>query len=81
MKELKTHVCLFVLASDMFKGLPKAHDALSESGKFTWGDCNRSLVTACDLARELDCHDDERQCKAAANRLRKMGETYVDLEN
>lgn len=63
---------------------------ISEDAPFSWGDNNRSLVTACDFRR----HCDDRLLDAAANHgarqedidqflnlLKYLGEIYLDLEN
>jgi hypothetical protein len=94
MRKLAKHSCSFVLASDVFKGLPRAWNLLCDSSpNFSWGDNNRSLVDADTIRRHLDDLDasastlepsagaEARQVKTAINRLRKLGQGYVDLEN
>lgn len=53
------HTCEFYLSSDLFNGCQQAYDAFFESGPdCTWGDNNRSIVTA-GLIR--DCLERERR--------------------
>lgn len=63
---------------------------ISENAPFSWGDNNRSLVTACDFkqhceARLLDAVDLYGACQeeidAFLERLAELGDTYIDLEN
>ena len=80
----KLETCKFLPATVVFEGLPKAWDALSQKGNlpFSWGDNNRSLVDADTIAAELEQVDSPgKQVKKALGRLRKLGQTYVDLEN
>ena len=78
--------CEYYCASDVFKDLPLAFDALSNTSRFTWGDNNRSLVTASRIYDALDDMtgpDDPEasQVEEALKRLKDLGEAYVDLEN
>lgn len=84
------NACAFVeLTSLVPKGWgPWFYSAISENAPFSWGDNNRTLVTASDFARHcddtLEIHG-ENTSKAAVtrflNKLRALGETYIDLEN
>ena len=70
----------FILASDVFS--KKALSILAESNPpFTWGDNNRSLVTANFIAAHLEQLDNQKLLKITIQRLRSLGETYIDLEN
>lgn len=84
----KTKVCTFIEASSL---IPKGW---AEKGfwdlvtNFSYGDNNRSLVTASDFARHceeaLDTREDEFSPSTATRflkKLRALGETYIDLEN
>lgn len=64
--------------------------AISESAPFSWGDNNRSLVTACDFKMHcenalLDIEEDqnvtEKEKEKFFDSLRELGDTYIDLEN
>ncbi len=84
---MKVHVAKFVLASDLFGGMDSLHEALSDSDPpFSWGDNNRSLVTAETIWRHLDGED--IGAESARQKLRRRIEslpeqynTYVDMEN
>jgi len=82
---MKAKTCEFVLASVVFEGLPEAWSALASRDNlpFSWGDNNRSLVDAETIADELQQVENSEggQLKKALARLRKLGQTYVDLEN
>lgn len=84
---VKTETCEFVAASDIVPPAlaPEFWSEFSENAPFSWGDNNRTLVTA---SRFYD------HCKAALGDelqgpetdefyalLEIMGETYIDLEN
>ena len=80
----KLETCKFVRASVVFEGLAEAWAALSQKDNlpFSWGDNNRSLVDADTIVTELEQVDNPGvQVKKALARLRKLGQTYVDLEN
>ena len=67
------------------------YNAISENAPFSWGDNNRTLVTADRLARHCDrvgladYLGNTKKGKKAVERFMKMlgdfGTTYVDLEN
>jgi hypothetical protein len=81
--------CCFIEVSDL---VPKSWlswfwTLISEKAPFNWGDNNRTLVTAdafadhCE-ARLLDCDETSQAAKTKfLNKLRDLGETYLDLEN
>jgi hypothetical protein len=83
--DITFHECRFVLASQLFRGLNKLWDELVESDPpFTWGDNNRSLVTADDIVRALEdwSRVSEKQLSQLRKRINAIGwQTYVDLEN
>ena len=64
------------------------YDMLSSNAPFTWGDNNRSLITATRLADHAesvfegagDDYDEKETDKWLAE-VRKLGETLIDLEN
>lgn len=85
---MKKHTCSFVKASDLFKGLSTLWDICADSNPpFTWGDNNRSLVTAVTILDHLDligleAGKEEKQLETLRKRVEKIGlDTYVDLEN
>ena len=72
------------------------YGCLSESSPFTWGDCNRSLVTASrfftNASEVIDMQEGFMEDPAQAVTLREeadiflgtiagLGETYIDMEN
>lgn len=63
---------------------------ISDNAPFSWGDNNRTLVTASDFARHcedrlLDAEDDHEVPQARIDEFLKslwaLGEAYIDLEN
>lgn len=78
----------FVEAFDLTRGYawsPEFWSVLSASAPFTWGDNNRSMVTASRLLEHVercafDCIPSEELDRLIA-RLEALGETYIDLEN
>lgn len=63
---------------------------ISDNAPFSWGDNDRTLVTASDFARHcedrlLDAADDhevpQARIDAFLESLRSLGEIYIDLEN
>ena len=87
-KKIKVHKCQFVLEADLFKGLDDLWREFCESEPdFTWGDNNRSLVTAKSILDHLynTAWTNEEQLELLRLRVEKClpegGNTYVDLEN
>lgn len=79
--------CRYVGASEIFKGLDLAWEVFCNSDPdCTWGDNNRSLVTAdviIDAIEASDMNDKESsQAKKAFERLDSLeDDIYVDLES
>jgi len=77
--------CEFIPSSEVFADAPQAFDLLSYTNRFTWGDNNRSLVTAARILEALDLAaadgEEQKQVDIVIKRLESLGETYVDLEN
>ena len=81
--------CCFIEVSDL---VPKSWvswfwSLISEQSPFDWGNNNRTLVTAdafadhCE-ARLLDCDETSQAAKTKfLNKLRELGQRYIDLEN
>ena len=85
---MKTHQASFVLASDLTKGLKRFwSDFCDSEPSFSWGDNNRSLVTAkaildhCDNTESLADHRSLRLLRLRVAKLPEGQQTYVDLEN
>ena len=78
------HTCEFVLGTDV---VPREWgkwfwERISENAPFSWGDNNRSMVTASDFARHCEEQlDDSVKVKHWLKKVRALGETYIDLEN
>lgn len=57
-------------------------EAISQNAPFSWGDNNRSLVTASDFARHCEeCLDNSPKVKRFLTKVRTLGEMYIDLES
>lgn len=82
--------CEFVAATSL---IPRKWDSwfwgvISENAPFSWGDNNRSLVTARDFAdhcaNRVEGQGNRKWTKAVQTRIqeiRELGDMYVDLEN
>ena len=80
------HTCEYVELTDV-----RGHDLddywelVVEDAPFSWGDNNRSMVTASSLRYHLEDRLCDYQNKKAVKRviavLAALGETYVDLES
>lgn len=69
---------------DWFWGL------ISENAPFSWGDNNRTMITAssfadhCENCLDTLCEDEgisQEEIAEFLDKVRSLGETYVDLEN
>ena len=55
---------------------------ISEDAPFSWGDNNRSMVTADDFARHCEERlDDSPQVKKWLKKIYTLGQMYIDLES
>ena len=82
------HTCQFVLASEVIGTYFGEHEigevwaSLSDNAPFSWGDNNRTLVTAEALANHfVDRLDDSPASLALQGELFELDQMYVDLEN
>jgi hypothetical protein len=81
---MKVQTCEFISATDL---VPKGWDKwfwekISEDAPFSWGDNNRSMVTASYFA--LHCEerlDDSQKVRRFLKKVRALGEMYIDLES
>lgn len=91
----KIKSCSFIELSDIVPAEWRDwfYTAISENAPFSWGDNNRTLVTASSLYDHIDdalfdaeeVHDEEGENTKEYNQFLSMlaglGETYIDLEN
>ena len=81
---MKVQSCEFVSATDL---IPRSWDSwfwerFSTNAPFTWGDNNRSMVTASAFADHMQQRfDDSPRIKRVLKKIRALGEMYVDLES
>ena len=80
----KIQTCEFIPVSQIIP--PKLSkwfwDLVSEDAPFSWGDNNRSLVTASSFANFCQERlDDSLKSKKILDKFRELGEMYIDLEN
>jgi hypothetical protein len=81
-KETETHRCEFVDATDLVPKKLVDNGFWSHIDDFSFGDCNRSLVTAEALARHCgDFLGDTKLERDFIDALFELDQTYVDLEN
>ena len=83
-------VCEFIPATNLIPYWAKNWfwGEFSSSAPFSWGDNNRTLITASRFAGHaqevlMDHYDSDLPMRAQRwiNELRDLGETYIDLEN
>ncbi len=81
---MRIQSCEFISATDL---VPRGWDnwfwaEISEDAPFSWGDNNRSMVTASDFARHCEERlDDSPKVKRFLRKVWALGETYIDLES
>ena len=86
---MKIQTCKFIAATDL---VPKKWSnwfwaQFSSNAPFSWGDNNRTLITAerflshCDTDVELPKNIKDKEYIEFSQRLQKLGQTYIDLEN
>ena len=63
------------------------YDMISQDAPFSWGDNNRTLITASRLADHAEAgfanqdNIEETEIEKWLTEVRKLGNTYIDLEN
>jgi hypothetical protein len=83
-KKIKVQTCEFVSATDL---VSRSWDCgfwetISDNAPFSWGDNNRSMVTASDFANHCEQKlDDSPKHKNWLKKIRNLGEMYIDLES
>jgi hypothetical protein len=83
-KQPKIQTCQFISVTHV---VPKSMaetlwEKISENAPFSWGDNNRSLVTASSFADHCQERlDDSQESQDFLSKLRELGETYLDLES
>jgi hypothetical protein len=85
---MNIQTCKYVNATEIFDGFGLAWDVFINSDpNCTWGDNNRSLVTAdviIDALEQSDLNEgnEERQVNLVLERLKEVPQdVYIDLEN
>ena len=90
-KQITIYIAEFVLSSSIKDLIPKKYreqiwDEVCDSAPFSWGDNNRSMVTAECFADHCDEVLDgstvpKNTAKNWINKIRELGQMYIDLEN
>jgi hypothetical protein len=81
---MNVQTCEFISATAI---VPRDWDkwfwaVIADNAPFSWGDNNRSMVTACDFARHCEERlDDSPKVKRFLNKLHALGDMYIDLES
>ena len=81
---IKVQTCEFISVTDV---VPRGWrnwfwETVAEDAPFSWGDNNRSLVTASAFADHCQARlDDSPRTRRFLERLRSLGEMYLDLES
>ena len=80
---MEKYTCEYVLASYLFEGIDDLFGELSESGKVTWGDAHRTMVTAQRILDELYDTEYKDSYKILKSRIQNDNyfDLFVDLEN
>lgn len=82
--KVKMQTCEFVCASDI---VPRSWvhwfwGQVSEGAPFSFGDNNRTLITASRFAQHCrQALDDSSKVRKWLKEVEKLGETYIDIEN
>jgi len=78
---MEKFTCEFILASDLFRGLNDLFGELSDSGRVTWGDSHRTLITAQRVLDDLYDTENTEELEILKNRIGNDLNIFVDLEN
>jgi hypothetical protein len=78
---MEKFTCEFILASDLFRGLNDLFGELSDSGRVTWGDSHRTLVTTQRVLDDLYDTEDKDSYEILKSRIGNELDLFVDLEN
>jgi hypothetical protein len=81
---MKVQTCEFISATDV---VPRSWDSdfwstIGNNAPFSWGNNNRSMVTASSFASHCEERlDDSPKVKRFLKKVRAFGEMYIDLES
>lgn len=81
---MNIQTCEFISATDL---VPEDWvgwfwELISENAPFSWGDNNRSLITANYFAKHCEkCLDKSKESKQFIDKLYKLKDLYIDLES
>lgn len=78
---MEKFTCEFILASDLFRGLNDLFGELSDSGRVTWGDSHRTLITAQRVLDDLYDTENTEELEILKSRIGNDLNIFVDLEN
>jgi len=84
----KLQTCCFIPATNLVPKeiAPQFWEAFSQNPPFSWGDNNRTLISASDFLDYVYQIEDnfeltEDELKPVINELENLEDTYIDLEN
>ena len=78
---MKKYSCEFILGSDLFEGLLKLFSDLAMSGRITWGDSHRTMVTAQRIIDDLYDTEYTEEYEILKSRIGNDLDLFVDVEN
>lgn len=78
---MEKFTCEFILASDLFRGLNDLFGELSDSGRVTWGDSHRTLITTQRVLDDLYDTENTEELEILKSRIGNDLNIFVDLEN
>lgn len=78
---MEKFTCEFILASDLFRGLNDLFGELSDSGRVTWGDSHRTMITAQRVLDDLYDTENTEELEILKSRIGNDLNIFVDLEN
>lgn len=78
---MEKFTCEFILASDLFQGIDDLFGDLAQSGRVTWGDSHRTLVTTKRVLDDLYDTEYTEELEILKSRIGNDLKIFVDLEN
>ncbi len=78
---MEKFTCEFILASDLFQGIDDLFGELAMSGRVTWGDSHRTMVTTQRVLDDLYDTEYTEELEILKSRIGNDLNIFVDLEN
>ena len=78
---MEKFTCEYILSSDLFQGIDDLFGELAMSGRVTWGDSHRTMVTTQRVLDDLYDTEDKDSYEILKSRIGNELDLFVDLEN